>query len=328
MLGWNAKLWFEGRQRDREFDVPIRTNGQHMRAPADMATRSERHRIAVVGDSFVWGHGVREEERFTDRMQLALGSAAEVLNFGIGGFGTDQYLLKIREEVLDFSPDLLLVAFFINDLYELNTEKSQLGPPKPRFVLAGAGLELRGVPVPRAAGWDRRRDPLRLELVERIRGFLRRPPQPPPSDAPLAEHFYAPNPQIEHLRRDRKRRLRKLLRLNDRLLGAIRAEASGAGMPLVVVEVPFKEFFIPDETLGALFGLDRARVDFGLTQRELTRLAGKHDFLYLNPYGAFAASAPVELYFRRDQHLNARGHAVLADRIVDGLRAAGLDGRP
>jgi hypothetical protein len=62
VLGWNAKLWFEGRERGPEFDVPIRTNGQHMRAAADVAPTSERFRIAVVGDSFVWGHGVREEE--------------------------------------------------------------------------------------------------------------------------------------------------------------------------------------------------------------------------------------------------------------------------
>ena len=50
------------------------------------------------------------EKRLSGRPEFG-NLKVEVLNFGIGGYGTDQELLTLRLHVLDFSPDLVMLAF-------------------------------------------------------------------------------------------------------------------------------------------------------------------------------------------------------------------------
>lgn len=49
-------------------------------------------RVAVVGDSFTYGNGIRSADRFTDVMQARLPEHIEVLNFGRAGDNTPQHL--------------------------------------------------------------------------------------------------------------------------------------------------------------------------------------------------------------------------------------------
>lgn len=76
-------------------------------------------RIAVIGDSFIWGFGTTEaENRFTNILEGLLkenGLEAEVYNFGISGFGTDQEYLLYHNIVSSFSPDLIILSYYVND---------------------------------------------------------------------------------------------------------------------------------------------------------------------------------------------------------------------
>jgi hypothetical protein len=237
-----------------------------MRAPREFEPHAAILRVAVVGDSFAWGHGVEVDERFSERMGAALGLEAEVLNFGIGGFGTDQYLLKIETEVASFHPDVLVVAFFLNDIMDLDKDTGILGIPKPHYALRDGKLQLLGVPVPRAAGWDERRGVLEFLLVDLVRGAVSAPRAAAVQEriAPVADHFYGPNPHIELLqdRPERRERLEKLFRVNARLYREIRDVAHRGSMKLVV-EVPF--FMSPSfpMTHCARFGPTAARSTSG-----------------------------------------------------------------
>src|SRR5437870_6304289 len=42
----------------------------------------DRYRIAVIGDSFAWGQGVEERDRFSNLLEEFLGPRYEVFNFG------------------------------------------------------------------------------------------------------------------------------------------------------------------------------------------------------------------------------------------------------
>ena len=75
-------------------------------------------RIAVLGDSFTEARQVSIADTFCKQLEKRLSGRpefgnlkVEVLNFGIGGYGTDQELLTLRLHVLDFSPDLVMLAF-------------------------------------------------------------------------------------------------------------------------------------------------------------------------------------------------------------------------
>jgi len=82
-------------------------------------------RIAVVGDSFVFGVGVGEEhtlprlvERLFEREPLP-GARVQALNFGVPGYAIDQDLRRLQDDALRFEPDLVLLTLYINDAYAM-----------------------------------------------------------------------------------------------------------------------------------------------------------------------------------------------------------------
>jgi len=75
-------------------------------------------RIAVLGDSFIWGVGVEDQVIWTHKLEHLLnqnGVKSEILNWGKPGWSTlDEYrFLKSEGMRSDF--DLLLVGFVVND---------------------------------------------------------------------------------------------------------------------------------------------------------------------------------------------------------------------
>jgi hypothetical protein len=69
---------------------------------------------------------------------------AEVLNFGIGGFGTAQELLLLRERVWKFEPDMIVLQFYAgNDMFNNHRALNISTPDKaPYFLLKNGKLEL------------------------------------------------------------------------------------------------------------------------------------------------------------------------------------------
>ena len=51
-------------RRGVEIDPPVRTNGLGFRDREIPPKSASRYRIVVVGDSFTWGQGIEEPERF------------------------------------------------------------------------------------------------------------------------------------------------------------------------------------------------------------------------------------------------------------------------
>ena len=73
-----------------------------------------RYRIAVIGDSFTFGNGVAEPDRFSNLLQGFLGPQYEVLNFGHPGNNMPDHLVEL-EQVLTFKPDFVLLQLYEND---------------------------------------------------------------------------------------------------------------------------------------------------------------------------------------------------------------------
>jgi lysophospholipase L1-like esterase len=116
-------------------------------------------RIAVLGDSFIWGMHVRTEERFTDQLQSSLPDW-EVINLGVSGYGTDQELLVARKYLPRIAPDLVFLMFCVANDFEDNASNAvNKGYYKPYFIVQNGALELRGIPVPKALGYFIREHP-------------------------------------------------------------------------------------------------------------------------------------------------------------------------
>jgi hypothetical protein len=72
-------------------------------------------RILFLGDSFTEAVQVNENELFTARLDQA-DSRFEVINAGVGGWGTVQQYLYLENEGIGFKPDIVVQMFYSNDL--------------------------------------------------------------------------------------------------------------------------------------------------------------------------------------------------------------------
>ena len=72
-------------------------------------------RIALIGDSVAFGHGLPVEQGVADRLEAALGAGYEVLNFGVGGYNTIQTAELYATKGRLFSPDLVVLLYVLND---------------------------------------------------------------------------------------------------------------------------------------------------------------------------------------------------------------------
>jgi len=76
-----------GTYKREEFEYTISINRYGMRQhPVSTKRKAGDYSIAVLGDSFVWGIGVADEDRFTEFLEREL-PGTEVLNFGVSGYG-------------------------------------------------------------------------------------------------------------------------------------------------------------------------------------------------------------------------------------------------
>ncbi|MCX6355348.1 MAG: SGNH/GDSL hydrolase family protein [Candidatus Aureabacteria bacterium] len=115
-------------------------------------------RIALFGDSFTHGDDVSFENTWgysLERNLRAAGIDAEVLNFGVGGYGTDQAFLRWKEKGRVFSPQIVLLGFCsenvkrnVNMIRALYYPETGIPFFKPRYILENGTLRLVDSPTP------------------------------------------------------------------------------------------------------------------------------------------------------------------------------------
>jgi hypothetical protein len=136
----------------------VSTNSRGLRGKTEHAVPKPpgTRRIVVIGDSFTWGLGVRDEETWPAVLGTLLPDA-QVINLAVTGYGTDQQFLRLQQEGFRYEPDLVIVGFFGPDC--VRNVRSFRSYAKPRFELVGEELRLVNVPVPApdevAARWAR-----------------------------------------------------------------------------------------------------------------------------------------------------------------------------
>jgi hypothetical protein len=113
----NARYW----HHTPEVDVQYRINSQGLRADREYSLTKPDGvcRIAVFGDSFLFGLEADLKDTFSDRLEKSLrarGIAAEVLNFAVGGFGTAEMLQTYEQFGRKFDPDVVMFSWDLSDL--------------------------------------------------------------------------------------------------------------------------------------------------------------------------------------------------------------------
>lgn len=150
LLGWHHRPGQQGVFKKSQFSVDVSINRKGLRDRLYPYERTVgKKRILVLGDSFVWGFGVEQDQIFTEQLELSL-SNVEVINAGVSGYSTDQELLWLKSEGVKYKPDLIILLVSGNDDYENHLGLNYTIYSKPRFIFGKDGqLELQNVPVPR-----------------------------------------------------------------------------------------------------------------------------------------------------------------------------------
>lgn len=102
----------EGRHKTREFNVPMKVNEQGFRDSIN--PNRDTALIALLGDSYSWGTGVEEKERFGNL--IARGTGVPVANYGLPGTGTVNQLATYQDFIANSSAKVVLLQFFPNDV--------------------------------------------------------------------------------------------------------------------------------------------------------------------------------------------------------------------
>lgn len=95
---------------------PVHLNAWGFRERAFDAVKAPgAYRIAVVGDSFTFGNGIRQQDRFSDLLQAHLPGHFEVLNFGRPGANTPEHRQLVESLITQIHPDFVLLQWYVND---------------------------------------------------------------------------------------------------------------------------------------------------------------------------------------------------------------------
>lgn len=85
-------------------------------------------RIAILGDSFTEARQVDIEHTFWNQIDCA-----QVMNFGVSGYGTAQQYLQLQRDVLPHDPDLVVLAFFTGN--DIINNSSEINPGEQPYYL-------------------------------------------------------------------------------------------------------------------------------------------------------------------------------------------------
>lgn len=121
ILGYELKPNFRSEEPNYHRTFPLINSHGQRDIERSIEKPSGVTRIALLGDSVVAGHGLKKMEHLLhSTIGNELGDSFEVLNFGIGGYCTYSEVELLRERVLKFEPDIVVVVFVENDYVNQN----------------------------------------------------------------------------------------------------------------------------------------------------------------------------------------------------------------
>lgn len=150
-------------------------NSKGIRSPRDISYEKKAgvKRVLLIGDSYLFGHGVNDEDVVSEVLQRLTGEKIEIINGSVIGYGTDQVLLWLVHEGFKYKPDVVVYGFFPgNDLQEIATSE-RYDYLKPYFTLDNGTLTLNGVPVPDSREERKRSLETPDSIYKKAKKFLR-----------------------------------------------------------------------------------------------------------------------------------------------------------
>ncbi|MEP7176832.1 MAG: SGNH/GDSL hydrolase family protein [Gemmatimonadales bacterium] len=325
----------------------IEINGDGMRGP-DIALKHPpgTFRIALLGDSFIEAFEVPFEQTVGEVLQRRLstirGAPVEVLNFGVGGYGTAQELLTLQHEVWKYAPDLILLAVTTGNDISNNYRPLDGGDYRPYYVPVDGRLVLdRSFTKSKAyrsrAVWTKRllglvQESRLVQLVNRVRHSGRKTERQrdnagaiPGEEVGLRDEVQLPPTTPEW---------QAAWRVTEGILLLMRDECRSRRTPFAIVTLTRGIQVNPDPGKKAEFLRQLGAKDLYYPERRLNTFGERMGLPTFNLAPPMAKEAEQRrIYFHGSGdglgtgHWNERGHRAAGELIAPWL-AAEVSGRP
>jgi hypothetical protein len=322
----------------------IEINSDGLRGPeAALKAPPGTYRIALLGDSFIEAFEVPYSQTVGEVLERRLaklrGTPVDVLNFGVGGYGTTQELLTIQHKVWKYSPDLVLVAVTTGNDISDNFRSLKLADYVPYLVYRGDRLELdttfRSTPgYRRRAVWTRRlltvvQHSRLAQVINRVRKVRRKTDRQdrnegdPTDELGLRDEVMVP---------PRTADWREAWRVTEGVLRLMRDECRAKGTPLALVTLTRGIQVTPDRAKKDRFLRELGAEDLYYPERRLGELGKREGIPVLNLAPSMAQEAEDrQVYFHAYHgilgvgHWNIEGHRAAGERIAAWLDSLGAN---
>jgi peptidoglycan/LPS O-acetylase OafA/YrhL/lysophospholipase L1-like esterase len=313
VFGWKLQPGKTTQLRWTSYDYKTSANSLGFPAPEYSAQPQAAQRILVTGDAFTSAEGVDTERSWPRLLEADLSQSSpkqpvEVLNFGITGYGPNQYAAVVNQYVPRYKPNLVIIGLFINDYEDTQISNQEfqksIGFSNPNPDGLAALLSARQFAAL-----------VRLQATKFLyQNVLHRPD---PNGFFLGEFLQLqPGPE-SNVARGRQA-------LRDRL-AEIKSVTDRVGSRLVILMIPSAPQVCPANTLNywpKFTSLADPKFDPDLPQRTTIKISKELaiEAIDLRPV---LRSAPTCPYQPNNMHWTAAGHQLVARHMADLLRLPG-----
>jgi hypothetical protein len=330
----NAQGW---QRKEGEAYIKINSEGLRDRNYTKVQPKNT-FRIAVLGDSFTFAAQVPHEQIYTSILEQNLNLCKafqdqniEVINFGVEGYGTAQELLTLRQQVWDYQPDLVILAFYIgNDVIDNSKALEnnhyrpffsyQNGELVPDYSFRDLGLEYSNRYLMTVA------DRFPAWLVNRSRILqVAKKAELEAKKRKAVHHFNTVTAQVFQPPKDKK--WQEAWQITDELIAMINKETKEKNTDFLLVKIADPIQVHPDENERDTYKLALDVKDFNYPDRRLQKVSQNYDFPILSltqPFRDYGQTNPNCLHGFENSglctgHWNSQGHQFAAQLINQKL---------
>jgi lysophospholipase L1-like esterase len=354
-FGWVLKPGASYIYRIAEEAVPVNYNAEGWRDLPHAQEKAEGVvRVLVLGDSFMEAYSVRFEDSLPARLEHLTSTAerrVEVINLGVGGYGTLQEYLVFDAVGRAYRPDVVVLAMYLSNDLEDNsqelavTDQRNWLKTKARPFLDPRVREpsWRGTPVDFEGTLRRYEEHMRLQ-AELLNRLLRNSALLQLGQRALGRKlwpiWWKGSRSKEGVSLDKKHLTKfgkyycsqppeydRAWGVTGRILTRLNREVRATGASLLVMSVPAIGE-VDEDVMAQLVRHAPQPLCLGQAPayRRLGELLRELDIDYLDLLPAFRDARQqtgVELFRRSDQHWNPQGHALAARELAAALEHRG-----
>ena len=356
ILGWVLEPNRSKSLRMPEATVHVSYNSKGWRDSEHTTENPQQlFRILVLGDSFMEAYNVNLSDAFHRQIKgLALnwGIAIEVINLGVGGYGTLQEYLAFKEVGRFYRPDLVLLGFFVqndvrNNSFELESivstgsmkvESRPFLASSPSSVWMTTRIDFESAQRRYTAAKEQQNTlPAKLASYSALMRLSRRtahqilrkieenPGQPIETklEASLNKKVSLANSGVNYCSEPAE--YTRAWDITKRILARLKRDTKASGSKLIVFSVPsLVDVSIPEmEKVRASAQIpDELCIEQGPGYVRLNEVLKELDIEYVELLQAFRRVMRDEntsLFRRSDPHWNPEGHALAAEQVFSSL---------